>query len=466
MTVASIGQKIIAFLYFAIIARVLGADLTGKYATALAFSTIFVVFVDLGLTNVLIREAAKYKRNIQQYLSSVLWVKMFLGGAAYIAMIIMAHILEYPQDIKQLIYLSGITMLADSIHLSLYGVLRSFGQLKYEAVGIVTSQAITLILGGIALYAQLPLSYLILAFTIPSIINMVYAMAILRYKYSIFVIPIYNKAMITSLLLIAIPFAIAAIFARVYSYIDTILLSKLASTTAVGLYSIPYKITFAFQFIPLALVAALYPKLSEYYHNDKKKLSIIFEQSIKYLLIIVLPLSIGIISLASDIVITFFTPAYQNSVIPLQILMAGLIFSFISFPIGAMLNACNKQTIQTIIIGIVMIVNIVLNIILIPRMSIVGAAIAAGIGNVLLTVAGYVIIPRITKIAHKAILSHVIKLGTAAGIMGVVVIYINMYVHFSIAIAVGICTYSISIFVLKAVTTQEIKGALHLIKGS
>ena len=65
MTIASVGQKIAAFAYFTIIARYIGANNTGRYFIALSFTTVFVVFVDLGLTNVLVREGAKYKNKIQ-----------------------------------------------------------------------------------------------------------------------------------------------------------------------------------------------------------------------------------------------------------------------------------------------------------------------------------------------------------------------------------------------------------------
>src|SRR3989338_10171951 len=75
MTGASIAQKIISFVYFTLIARSIGVEGTGKYFLALSFTTIFVVFVDLGLSNVLVREAAKVRNNIQKYLSTILSVR-------------------------------------------------------------------------------------------------------------------------------------------------------------------------------------------------------------------------------------------------------------------------------------------------------------------------------------------------------------------------------------------------------
>ncbi len=464
MTIASIGQKIIAFVYFTIVARSLGAEATGQYVTALAFSTIFVVFVDLGMTNVLVREAAKYKDKIQQYFSVVLISKLFLAVASYIVLFIAANALGYDIALRHLIYLSGITMLFDSLHLSVYGVLRAIGDLKYEALGIVTSQAATLIIGGLVLYFNLPILFLILAFTIPSFLNATYSATVLYKKYKIKLLPKFDREVFIYLGKIIVPFALAAIFARVYSYIDTIILSKLASSIEVGWYSIPYKITFAFQFIPLALVAALYPKMSEYFVKDKKQLALIFQQGMKYLMVIVFPIVVGIGVLSEDIILTFYKAEYTNSILPLKILISGLIFSYLSFPIGAMLNACNKQVTQTIIIGFVMIVNITLNFLLIPHYGIIGASIAALVGNALLTLIGYSIIPKITKVSHIYFIKTLLQLIIAGGIMGLLVYYTNQVTHFTVAIAVGAATYPIMLFITRALTINQIKESLVILK--
>src|SRR3989338_3571342 len=147
MTLASIGQKIISFVYFTIIARSIGVEGTGKYFFALSFTTVFVVFVDLGFTNVLVREAAKAKDKMQEYLSVILGTKLILAGLTYIAAVIAIRMMGYPTETRHLVYLSAVTMLFDSFHLTFYGVLRAVGDLKYEAISITVSQFITLILG-------------------------------------------------------------------------------------------------------------------------------------------------------------------------------------------------------------------------------------------------------------------------------------------------------------------------------
>lgn len=464
MTIASIFQKIIAFAYFTLIAREIGAVGTGKYFFALSFTTVFVVFVDLGFTNVFIREAAKAKQKLGEYLSTILSIKIGLGLLSYLAIFIVINALGYEVETRHMVYLSGVTMLFDSLHLTLYGSLRALGELKYEAISIVGSQLLTLVLGTFFLFSGFPLIFLILAFTISSAINVLFVVSVLMIKHKISLRPRFDKETSRYLAQIAVPFALAAIFARVYSYIDSILLSKMIGDEAVGFYSIPYKITYAFQFIPLALVAALYPKFSEYFAHNRQKLSYIFERGIKYLLLIALPIAIGIGILAEDIILLLYTEEYRSSILPLQILIGSLIFSYLSFPIGAFLNACDRQKMQTTIVGVVMFVNIVLNLLLIPRYGIVGAAIAALVGNILLTVFGYLVVPKIARVSHSYIAKAFLQIFLAASVMGMLVFVINARMHFLYAILVGAISYPIFLFVFRSVTKNELQEALLLVK--
>ena len=464
MTMASVLQKIIAFVYFTLIARHVGAEDTGKYFTALAFTAVFVVFVDLGFSNVLIREAAKAKEKISQYLATVLSVKILFGLLTYVAAVLVINLLGYSIEIKHLVYLSAVTMLFDSLHMTLYGVLRAIGDLKWEAAGIVGSQTITLVLGTFFLYTNKPLIFLILAFTVSSVLNLFYATSVLYFKYKTPLKPKFDKVVFGYLGKIAIPFALAAIFARVYSYADSIILSKLAGDTAVGWYSIAHKISYSFQFIPLALIAALYPRFSEYFSRDKDRLAYIFQTGLKYLLIIAFPIAVGIGVLAEDIVLYIYTPEYVNSILPLQILMVGIVFAFASFPIGAFLNACNKQVHQTIIVAIAMTANLVLNLILIPRYGLVGAAISSLVGSLLLTKLGYWIVPKVTKISHAFIFKTIMQLLLSAGVMGFTVFYVNLHYHFIFAIITGALVYPAMLFATKAVTKRQLKEAVILLR--
>jgi len=62
-TIALASQKVLSFFYFIVLARGIGVENTGKFTFALSFTSIFAMFLDLGLTQVLIRETAKNQKN-------------------------------------------------------------------------------------------------------------------------------------------------------------------------------------------------------------------------------------------------------------------------------------------------------------------------------------------------------------------------------------------------------------------
>jgi len=141
--------------------------------------------------------------------------------------------------------------------------------------------------------------------------------------------------------------------------------------------------------------------------------------------------------------------------VPLQVLISSIIFSFISFPIGALLNACNRQTTQTKIVGSVLLINIVFNIILIPKIGVTGAAISALIGNVLLSSIGFVFVARITSLNYSYLLTTFSKITLSAAVMGGVVWYINTVAHFLFAILIGIVIYPIMIYSTHVIKPRE-----------
>lgn len=464
MTVASIAQKVISFVYFTLIARSIGVEGTGKYFLALSFTTIFVVFVDLGLTNVLVREAARVREHIQKYVSTILSVKLVLGVLAYVAVFWVSKKLYPDTELRSMILLSGVTMLFDSFNLTVYGVLRAIGDLRFESLSITFSQFASLILGSIFLFFHLPLIFLILAFTIPSALNAMYASYTVFHRYQVTAVPRFDAPTFVWLSKITIPFALAAIFARVYSYIDTLLLGHFLGSEAVGFYSTPYKITFAFQFIPLALTAALYPRLSEYFVHHKEKFSVILTDSLKYLLIVSVPIAIGIAVLARPLIVLLYKEDFLPSVLPLQIIIVSLIFSFASFPVGAALNAGNKQVTQTTIVGIVMVVNIIMNVILIPKIGVVGAALSALIGNILLTVIGYYFLHTIVVLNHKNFFFTCAKVLLSGLVMGLVVYFVNDRTNLFSAIVSGAFVYTGLVLRFRCITVPELQEAFRLLK--
>src|SRR3989344_4850127 len=104
LTAASVLQKVISFVYFTFVARLIGVENTGVYFFAITFTTIFTVVADFGMGPVLTREAARYPDSSERYLNTVFWSKVFFGLAAYLLVVFFINIFNYPPVTKLLVY--------------------------------------------------------------------------------------------------------------------------------------------------------------------------------------------------------------------------------------------------------------------------------------------------------------------------------------------------------------------------
>ncbi|MBI5022802.1 MAG: flippase [Candidatus Magasanikbacteria bacterium] len=421
LTSASVAQKIFSFIYFTLLARFIGVENTGLYITALSFSSLFSVLTDLGLNPVLIREGAKDNQNIAKVLGNILTIKLFLVAAAYGVLNLVVYLMGYGADLKELILISGLIMVLDSFSLSFYGALRSLQNLRFESIGVAGGQLMTVIVGFIVLYFKGGVMILLLALASGSLFNALWGLSALIRRYHIWPRFFFTPALLKRIIYYAAPFALAGIFVKVYSYVDVVMLSKMLGSQAVGWYGVAAKITFAFQFIPMAFAASLYPAMSNFFVYDKDRLKMTFEKGMLYLAMLALPIGAGLIAIAGIFVTNVYGASYQSSVLPLQIMAGSLIFSFLGFPIGSLLNACHRQNIQTSAMGATMVINIVMNLILIPWIGIIGSAIAALVGNFLLMLIGFFWVPKIITMPDRIFWLNILKVLLSSAIMGLLV---------------------------------------------
>lgn len=464
LTIATVGQKVLAFLYFIMIARLAGVEGTGKYFFVVSFTTIFSIFVDLGLSSVLIRETAKDKEHAGKYLGNILGAKVILGILTYLAVIATINIMDYPPATKLMVYLSGIVMLLDSFNVTFYAIFRGRQNLRYESIGVVVSEVLIIAFGGISLLLHAPLYFLLLALMSGSIFNFIFSLTLIFRKTDVRPHFSLDKNILLILFKIAYPFALAGLFVKIYSYLDSVFLSKIVGDTAVGFWSVAYKLTYSFQFIPMAFAAAMFPAMSAYFCHDRSRLKQTFERAIFYLAVIAVPIAFGIFSLAKPIVLTLYGETYLSSVLPLQVAVFTVIFVFLNYPIGSLLNACDRQMTNTLIMGASMGLNIILNIILIPRFSFIGAAISTLISHFLLYILGMIFANRVVVYGKGFMFGSLAKILVSAAIMSAVIIFLNRFISFWFLIPLGGAVYFGALYILRGIGKEDFLGIFKALR--
>lgn len=459
LTLALIFQKIISFTYFTILARNLGQENLGKYYLAISITTIFAIFIDLGLVNVLTREVAKTQEKAERLLGNVLTIKIPLSILALLGTVLTIYVLGYDSFIKQLVYISAISMILDSFTSTFFSVSRGFHNLFFESISAIVFQLIVMGFGLFALFSGWDLRYIIFALALASIFNFFYSFLVLKLKLKLKIRFLYEKKFVKLLINLAWPFGAYAILQRLYTYLDSVFLSVFSGESAVGVYQVPFKIIFALQFLPLAFTASLYPALSYYWLNNKKQLKVTFIRAINYLTIISIPIVFGTIFLADKIVL-LFSDSFIEAILPLQIIMTSLFFIFLNYPIGSLLNACDKQKKNTQNMLITTVVSIILNILLIPKYGVLGASITVLFTNFLMFTLGLYWVKKIIEYKGMNNLKIFFKVILSSTLMSLFIFLTKTSLNIFFVVILSMIIYSIALILTGAINKEDFSSIL------
>jgi len=454
LTLALIIQKVISFSYFIILTRALGLEVMGQYYTAISFTTILGIFIDLGLANVLTREVAKSPEGASRWLGNVIGIKIPLAVATFLVALLMAQLLGYEPLVWLLILISAFSMVLDSFTATFFATLRGLHTLKYESLASIIFQALVFVFGGVALYFNQGVLVVIFALVLASTFNFIFSFRALRRELKTPWYPVFNRESWRKIWLLSWPFGMFAIAQRLYLYLDSVLLSNLADFHEVGVYQIAFKIINALQFLPLAFVASLYPAMSAYWLNSRNQLAVSLERALSYLTIISLPIIAGVFALDQAILDIF--KAGPEALWPLRVSILALFFIFVNYPIGSLLNACDRQKKNLLFISTVAFSSFVLNLFLIPRWGALGASITVLLTNGLMFILGIFEVNKIIKYNFKKNLIVVIKSLLAALVMALIVYLGKNYLSLPGAVILGGFTYFFSLYLLGGFSRADI----------
>lgn len=455
LTLAQVFQKVLSFFYFAYLSRHLGSDNVGKYVWALSFTGIFALFIEFGMGPFLTREIARNYEKAKIYLSNVLGIKLLFTFITVIGLLITAFSLGRDQTTLNLIYLGTAIMILDSFTFSFYSIFRAYQKLHFEAIGITIYQSLIVAFGVISIMLGFFVKAVAVAILVGSIFNFVYSFSLILFKAKIKPSIKWDKEIVKNILKIAWPFAIAGVFYKLNNEMDKVLLGILAGNRYVGWYSIASKFNVSFTFIPGAFAMSFFPAMSRFFVTSKEKLARTFENAMIYLILVSLPIMAGSYVLADRIILKLYGPAFEASIAAFQIIIFGLVFVFLNYPVGNLLNACNRQTLNTINMGIATVVNIVLNIILIPRFTYLGASIASLTSAILLVSLGIPWVSKIAPYSKKLIFNKFLKILFSSIAMGLIIYLIKDNISILLLMPLGIIIYFILLIAIKGINRND-----------
>lgn len=379
VTFVSIGEAVSSLLsYFLIIyiARLLGSEGLGIYSFAFAFVGLFAVFYDFGISTFFIREVSSDRKNIEKYFGNYATLKLIFCAIAMLFPMASILFLKRSLDVTIVVFLAAISLFFQNYSYVARNAFQAYQKMQYDSLVRISERVIAFALGLYVLSSGYGLTAFLFVLVISNLASLIVSIFLLKRLQVRFAFKI-DYSLWKSILKTSWPFWLSVVFIQIYFQVDTVMLSFLKGYGATGLYNASYKLISVIVKIPWIIVLVLFPVMSELYANvSKNLLKEILEKGMRIMAVLSLPLITGTALLAHRIIFFIYKEGFQDAAVVLQILIWTTFFIFLTNLMGWFLNAINMQKTFAYSTGICLIINVILNAALIPRLSYIGASIA------------------------------------------------------------------------------------------
>jgi len=364
------------FLLNVIVARAIGIAGFGKYNFAMSFALIFSTINDLGLNTFIFREVARDKKCLEKYVSNILLIRLCLSFVFFAIIFIVTKVLNYQNDVILLILLFTGWLCFTNLTYVFRTSFKALEVMGLDTIVNISDNFLRLLIGIFAVSLGLGVFGLGAAYLFAAFVAFLLSLALFIVKFT--KISFTFDLNIWKLISREIKFfALIEILMPLFGRFDTVIIARFNGDEAVGVYSAALKVMLVLICLPTFVVQSTFPKMSQYAFAYKNKFSNLIGYLLKFNLIITSLISFCIFMTAEQIIFFIYGMQYVAAVRVMQILIWSFpLFGFITIFIYG-LNAKNEQKVNAIIIGCLVLFNVVLAIIVAPKFSYLGVAIAS-----------------------------------------------------------------------------------------
>lgn len=406
-----------------IVARYYGADIVGVVAIINSFFAIAMIFTIMGTTTSILRLVPEYMvkysptaaYNLYKKVRNLVIILSLAGGVIVFfgSNIIAGKIFGRP-DLDFLFKIGAFVLVFKSLQsFSMQGIRAAQNINAFTMIQLVGPVTYAILLVVFTFYFYEKYNPIYLQYFIAAFIAVI-SMSIIKITFKRKISPADVKKSISykEIFRISFPMFLTSSMMVVMGQIDVLMIGIFRSEAEVGYYAIGLKIALMTTFVLAAINTVVAPKFSELFHKGEiDKLFKVAKKSTKMIFWLLVPLILIFILFGKWIIISLYGIEFEDSYYVLLILSVGLVINSISGSVGHFMNMCGYENIFRNVIAFSFIVNLSLNIILIPSLGIYGAAIATSVTqilwNVILTVIIYlkygksfIYIPLITSQKH------------------------------------------------------------------
>lgn len=395
---AQVIYKVLTFVVMLLVARFLGPEDFGKLSYAISFVWIFLFICDFGFSEIFVRDASQDRSIAVKYANNILTLKLVIGVTVYVLICALAVMSSLAREKFWLVLIMGASVELDSFMYFFRCIFRVNGTMEYEGALMVLEAVLKMAVVLFAVYAGMPVSGVLLvagALLLVSLINVVLNLwaFVINLKGVAFG---FDKGLCRYLLRSSLPFALVYILSLLNFRVDIIMLSLMKGDTPAGWYNVVFKLIEQGILIPITLGAVYLPVFSRS-AGSFKSLDSMAKKTIA------ISASAGI--LVTGLFLIVGAPAvkviYGDKFIEacgyIRILSLVLLPFFIKPIVEKLLYAMKEQNKVFAIYSAGILMNIALNMIMIPKWGVNGASIATFLSEAAIVAASILLYMKIRK---------------------------------------------------------------------
>jgi O-antigen/teichoic acid export membrane protein len=451
-----VANPLLSLLLVGTMARRLGPEGTGAYNLLLTFFFVAHSVTSLGLNSLITREVSKEPESARRFLASSALLGVVVSLAVAVGVVIVVHFAGYSSEVERGGWLVAASLFPSIVILYSESIFIAFEKVQYIVILAMVENLGRVMVGLWLLRHGFGVVPLIASFAgfrfLTLLLNlMVFHARITRLGWA------YDSGVIRELVKNIPVFGSIFVVATLYWRADVFMLSKLASLAAVGYYTAGYRLFSISQVVPKSFNTSVYPVFAKLFHHSQESFQKANSLSIRYILVVLLPIAAGIHGLADPIVRILFGKDFAPAARVLEIVIWTLVPYGIVRVVASGLFASNRQAIDLKVNLLGLGSNFILNFALIPRFGVVGCAWATLISICLFLIYQcFFLRNEIFSILRQA---EILRPALAAA--GIVV-WLRMSVALPLAarIAGGVLIYGLLLVILQVVRIRELKAIM------
>lgn len=359
------------------VARYLGPEQFGLFSYALAFVALFAPLATLGLDDIVVRNLVRDPASREETLGTAFLLKLIGGVLSFIAAVGVIFVLRPDDHLSH--WLVGIVAAGAGFQAfnAIEFWFNSQVQAKYPVLARNAAFLLCALVKVVLIVGRAPLVTFAWVATLEIMVGTVGL--VIAYQSRGHRLRDWRKNLSTAKSLIkdSWPLLFSCLVIVVYLRIDQVMLGEMRGSEAVGVYSVAVRLAEVWFFIPTAVYWSVLPSLVEAKSSSD---ALFYERLQKFYNLMALTayaIAIPMMFLSEWLVFTLFGAPYAGAGLILTVLIWANLFTYLEIARSAFFNVMNWNRLYFVTLTLGALLNIALNLLLIPRYGGLGAAIAS-----------------------------------------------------------------------------------------